>query len=627
MKKPILLLLAGLTGALLPAQNPFAAGDIPLSLRKNATRVVRQYDLKFEVRNKGEGIETEHKVITLLNDGAASENDQYIPYSNLVRVDDIEGAVYDADGQLVRKIKKSDLEDGKPFEYFVTDHRVKIIHFPRRPYPYTIEYTTVRKFQGLMFYPIFTPQQSATESVETASFELIMPPGLEVRVRELNLPLNSQKTNLHWTLHHLEAIAEEPFMPQNGWIYPLVLCSPTQFTLEGYDGDLTTWESFSRYIGQLNAGKDALPAETVEKLRQLTADCADPYCKVERVYAYLQENTRYFNIALGIGGWQPMSASEVDRFKYGDCKGLSNYTVAMLRAVGVPACYAIIRAGDDEQNNQFPDFPNAWFNHAIACVPLPNDTIWLECTSQQESCGFNNDFTDNRFALLIGPSGGKLVRTPRYDEKVNTIHRQTKLSLASDGSAVLVSNDVYRGIATQLQAQLAEMDGETRKKALYEILPIRDFEIKNEAIHLQKGRLPEAQRNLELSIPKFASTSGKRLFVPVVGLSAKIDVPVADSTRQFPVQAHTRGYTEEDHLEIILPEGYRLENELQSVAFSTAFGSFEWSVKSETGRLLLYRKLVLNSSIQPKTSYEILIGFLKNIAKADKTKLVLVKST
>ncbi len=627
MKNLIQILMLLYCAGTLTAQSNYAAADIPKALLANANVVVRQYDVKFEVRNKGEATETEHRVLTLLNDKASDENNQYFVYDKIVDIDDLEGNLYDSDGKLVRKIKKKDILDGKQDEHYVNDYRVKVLPFAHLAYPYTIEYTVVRKYKGLMFYPDFYPQSSSSEAVESASLEIIMPEGLDVRIRESNVPRACKTGKLQWRFSNLLAFEAEPYMPDTRDYLPRILSAPTKFRIEGYDGDMSSWESYGAFIQKLNEGKDKLPGDTEAMLKKITADCTDARCKVERVYAYLQQSTRYFFVGLGIGGWQPMDAKNVDAFKYSDCKGLSNYTVAMLRAVGVPAFYTLIRATADEQNSQFPDFPNPNFNHVIACVPLGADTIWLECTSQSESCGFLGDFTDNRPALLVTPEGGKLVMTPKYDEKSNTVHRETQLTLASNGSALLESNDVYRGIASSTQAEIAEMHPENQKKALYKLLSLSDFEIKSHGLKLEKGRLPEAQRKLEISVPKFASASGKRLFVPVIALAAKVSIPDADSVRNYPVQASSRPFLVEDELTILVPEGYSLENGIEPIVFNSVFGTYELSIQNVPGKLLIYRKLMLNDSIQPKGKFEEFVAFFKNIAKADKTKLVLAKGT
>ena len=72
MKKPPLLIFFVSASLGLFAQNNFAAANIPVSLLKNANVVVRRHDLKFEVLNQGDAIETEHKVMTILKQGSCA---------------------------------------------------------------------------------------------------------------------------------------------------------------------------------------------------------------------------------------------------------------------------------------------------------------------------------------------------------------------------------------------------------------------------------------------------------------------------------------------------------------------------------------------------------------------------
>ena len=43
----------------------------------------------------------------------------------------------------------------------------------------------------------------------------------------------------------------------------------------------------------------------------------------------MQNKTRYISVQVGIGGWEPIAAKQVDKVGYGDCKGLTNYTKAL----------------------------------------------------------------------------------------------------------------------------------------------------------------------------------------------------------------------------------------------------------------------------------------------------------
>jgi Domain of Unknown Function with PDB structure (DUF3857) len=164
----------------------YNVANIPLDMLKYANVVVREHDLKFAVKNKGEALETEHKVITILNDKAEGYDEPIFGYGGISELDDIEAVIYDAEGKQVRKMKRKDIEDFKPYEQYVNDGRYKKIKFPRLAYPYTVEYTVKTKHNGLMHYPVFLPQGKPSEAVQNATFSIEMPADLKVRIKEIN---------------------------------------------------------------------------------------------------------------------------------------------------------------------------------------------------------------------------------------------------------------------------------------------------------------------------------------------------------------------------------------------------------------------------------------------------------
>jgi hypothetical protein len=82
-----------------------------------------------------------------------------------------------------------------------------------------------------------------------------------------------------------------------------------------------------------------LPEETKNKVHELTDKLQDKNEKIKVLYDFLQKNTHYIIMQLGIGGWQPLEASYVSIKKYGDCKALSNFMIALLKEAGITAKY------------------------------------------------------------------------------------------------------------------------------------------------------------------------------------------------------------------------------------------------------------------------------------------------
>jgi Domain of Unknown Function with PDB structure (DUF3857) len=612
----------------------YSALAIPKELLKDAHAVVRRYDVGFTIKDIGTAVETEHKIVTILNEEGKHYGEAYFGYSKIREIDDIEAAIYDASGKLVRKMKRKDIDDFKPYAEDISDTRVKRITFPHLPYPYTVEYTVTTVHKGLLHYPGWNPQNDNRTAVQSSTFEVTVPndmPALRYKLlngaSEPTTGLNEKGKRYLWTLSKLKAFANEPFTPSSAYAVPEIILAPTDFKVEGFTGNMKTWQSLGAFLNKLGENRTELSAEKKAFLKELVADCPDIPCKVDKIYSHLQATTRYFSIQLGIGGWQPFAATDVEKRKYSDCKGLSNYMVSMLKAVGVQGQYVIIRAGEDEKT-QFEDFPNAHFNHAIACVPMKNDTIWLECTSQSEACGFMGSFTNDRMALLVTPEGGKVVHTPVYDEKVNFIHKTGSVKVGLEGGATTEATIIYSGIKQGIASQLTEINADTRKKYVYETLKIDNATINEMTFSRKKTRIPIVEQKLNLTIEPLASKSGKRLFLPVNVFSKFTRVPSADSTRLFQVQADENGFTEQDSVTFQLPEGYKSETKPTPLSITSPFGSFEMTLteKSPT-ELVFYRKFILNNKILPKEKFPELVEFLKNVAKADKGKLILVKTT
>ncbi|NJN33790.1 MAG: DUF3857 domain-containing protein [Saprospiraceae bacterium] len=509
-----------------------------------------------------------------------------------------------------------------PYQMWVEDNRIKRVNFPHLPYPYTVEYTVKTKKKGLMHYPIFSPQDNNRTAVQSAVFDVTVAKDMKpLRFKSLNGMGEPNVANIEsgtryvWTMSKIKAFASEPYTPSVSESLPRVWIAPTEFRIDNFDGDMTSWENYGNFLKLLNQNRQTISPEKKAFLVKLVADCPDVTCKVERVYKHLQETTRYFSIQLGIGGWQPFLATDVEKRKYSDCKGLSNYMVAMLAAIGVDARYVIIRAGA-EAAQQFEDFPNAYFNHAIACVPTEKDTIWLECTSQSEVCGYSSSFTGNRKALLVTPEGGKFVNTPTYDEHTNFATTSAKITLNTEGVASAKVTFNHTGIQQDNLAFYEEKSTEEKKKHLQELFQLNNASISEFTFIRQKTRIPCVKQEFNAEIMPLASKSGKRLFVPLNVFSKFDAVPVTDSTRRFAVKADDFGFTERDTLSFILPEGFKTESKINPLSISSIFGSFNMTVveKSPT-ELMFYRQFVLNSKTQPKEKFGELVDFLQKLPK------------
>ena len=111
---------------------------------------------------------------------------------------------------------------------------------------------------------------------------------------------------------------------------PKVYFSLNNFSLKGVSGNAKNWKEYGNWMQNrlLNNVSD-LPESTIVEINNLVRNETTNEAKARIVYNYVQEKVRYISVQIGIGGWKPMLASNVDKLSYGDCKALTNYTKAL----------------------------------------------------------------------------------------------------------------------------------------------------------------------------------------------------------------------------------------------------------------------------------------------------------
>ncbi|WP_299819558.1 DUF3857 domain-containing protein [uncultured Pontibacter sp.] len=625
--------LALLLVSLLYVPGSMAAGNADDKAKQKSNAIIRSEETVFTVTAINSATTTFKTTITILNANGEHRAKLYIPYDKLSKVSYIKGTLYDANGKKVKQLKNSDIKDVSAVSdaSLFDDNRIKIANLSMPVYPFTVEYEYQKISKNLMFYPTWYPLDEENLSVENAFLRVEMPKGMKLRYHEANLPekVKQEATATHdvylWQVKNLEPVREEPYGPDLKDMVPLVRTAPTVFEVDGYQGNMESWKSYGQFIDKLNQGRDVLPAETAQKLQAMVAGTKTPEEKIEKVYDYLQSKTRYVSIQLGIGGWQPFEASFVDTKGYGDCKALTNYTQAMLKTVGVNSYQALIRAGGGE-SDILTDFPSSQFNHVVLYVPTANDTIWLECTSQNVAAGYAGSHTGGRHALLITPEGGKLIKTPDYTATDNVQRRAVKVKLDEKGNGKASVTTLYTGLQQESRSDvLHNLKPDEQRKWIYQQTKLPSFEITNFTLEQKKAKLPSVTEKLELDLRQSATISGKRMFLTTNLMNKWSYAPEPLENRKTDV-IRTLSFLDVDSITYELPVGYTLEHKPQDIVFKSKFGEYRTSIKVDGQNVAYVRVLQMDKGRYSKELYPKYLEFMNQIIKGDTQQVVFVKN-
>ncbi len=633
MKKLFFILPCLFSGFLLYAEDgDYAVSKISSSLMQNSNAVLRLGETKFEILSTREALETRHYVITILNENGHKWADFWEYYDRLREIDLVEGYLYDAVGKRLKKMRTKDLQDfsGTSEGSLAEDNRIKTHNFYYSTYPYTIEYYVEIRFNHTMFFPSWNPPGEEKLSVEQSRFIIVCPSNYEFRYKAFNYKGNPQVTTeknkkiTTWTTSNIPAIVEEVNCPEWREITTMVLTGPTDFQLGDYKGNMNSWQGYGKFLYSLNVGRNDLPDNVKQQVHTLVDGITDVKKKISVLYQYLQKNTRYISIQLGIGGWQPFAASEVARKGYGDCKALSNYMVTLLKEAGIRSDYTLINSGNGE-NYFVDDFPSDQFDHVIVFVPLSKDTVWLECTSQTLPAGYLSAFTADRYALAVDDKESKLVHTPKYGLNDNVQIRKLKATLNDDASLALEVNTTYKGLEQDdVHDMINYLSKDKVKEYLQKKLDFATYELDAFDYKENKSTSPEVDEKLDLYVSNYANITGKRLFITPNVMSRSNMKLKPDAERKFDVVLHDE-YKHVDSVEIDIPRGYEIESSYQPVNIETRFGKYSSAAKLIDNRIFYYRVQEQYSGTFPAKDYADLVRYYDAIYKADRSKIVLVK--
>lgn len=612
----------------------YPVSAIPESLKKDVNSVVREDDVTFKIVSQRSAVETGHWVVTILNSGGSELAEWAMSYDKLRKVTALRAAVYDKDGRLLKRVKSGEFKDESAFDGMYSDNRSKSVDLRLNTYPYTVEIEYELEYKFLFYIPSMTFIPDEKVSVQRARYALEYPDGLQPRYRVQNVkqsPVESKTpgglNQISWTLTDLAPVSIEAMGPRFSQQVPRILAGPSRFEFDGYVGSMDTWQGFGKWIGLLNRDRKNLPEATKLKVRELVAKQNSREDKIRALYSYMQSRTRYVSIQLGIGGFQPFEAAVVDQNGYGDCKALSNYMVALLDAADIKSHYVLINAGRNAPA-LVEDFPSSQFNHAVVAVPNGADTVWLECTSQVNPFGFAGNFTGNRKALLITDEGAQIVRTTSYKERENAQTTRATVNIQESGNATATVSTRYQGLQYEnggLSSALGNNYDE-QKKWILKNTEIPTFDVKSFNMRDNKERIPFADVNLNLVLNRYASVSGKRLFMTPNLMNRWTYIPERTEARKSPIVMNM-AYTDIDTIEFELPESLYPEFLPEPMIHRSRFGEYEASVKLDAGKLVYRRRIVIYKGEYPASTYPELVDFMKNLSRSDNMKMVFLNKT
>ncbi len=572
--------------------------------------------------------ETTSVLIQINNKNADWVTDIEIPYRSYMDIDIIEGLIYNAKGKIVRKLKKKDIISARDYsaKSFYDDFMHKKFSLRWNEFPYSIKYTyetSNPKFIDIVhWYPVIY----SSVPVLDASLSVELPMDYKVRVNTEGALIQKRDTlkkgiRMQWFSGMVFPPVKENFAPLRTELVASVRIVPLHF-FYSIAGCSESWQEIGLWHFNLNKGADLLTESEKKKVNSLIQGETDKKEIARKLYHYLQDNTHYINIALDIGGLKPYPASYVCEKKYGDCKALSMYMKALLKKAGIESHYTLVQAGDNHEPINRA-FPSQQFNHVILCVPLEEDTIWLENTANHLPFNYLGSFTQDRLALIVDQKNSRLIHTP-------TLTKEDVLEMNISHCTITPKNEGHFIIKRKLQGDVFEKyrhyyfseTEEMQKKAIEaDILQKNSTLLKHDIII---GARDDKQITVELELIE-ANTLREIGGIQLLYLPQSVDYQLKTPKQRknelrinYPVyQIDSLYYSvaDLDKMSVEFP---------QNISIDSEFGHYKETYNKTNTQLIIYREFLIKKTNTAKSGYADFYAFIESVLKAQKKSIIII---
>ncbi len=599
----------------------------------NAGAIVLLDKLSYELTDEGRARYTIHQIIKICDErGIAEFGEVSIPFNaisqnigvNVARAILPDGTEIEAAPDAYHDITPPGLAEYNLY----SDVMYRVISMPAlQPgvileYKVTVEDATGNEMSWILSGMAF----QWFEPILNSKCVLRVPVGTEIKWKLYNCQIdpvitvdNDGRSTYVWISKNNPALVSETAMPPMEEVIPFLTYSTAE-----------SWEDVYEWYRDLAEPQEQADKAIKRRTAELVAGKATKEEKTKAIFEFVASKIRYVAIELGMSAYQPHLATDVFKYRYGDCKDKVTLLITMLREAGIEAYPVLISpAPRKKMDTGVPSVGQ--FSHVIAAVRVEEDGyVWLDPTAATCSYGDLPAGDQGRKVLVIGKDAGELLETPIHPPDANRIISNSEITLLEDGTirgwerttangqANMYLRAVYKLIRSDKQRDFLESILNQR----YPGIQIADFSISD----LQNMDTPVEVR-VDFSCPNYSSNLGEMLVfsLPSEEFSAYASLVSAAERKYDLVLGYNMAV--EKTLTLSLPDGYRADSLPADVSVEYEFGNFVRKYEELDNSTIRYSvSLEINTPVVPAASYKNLKKLFETAAREDQAHIVLTKS-
>ncbi len=473
---------------------------------------------------------------------------------------------------------------------------------------------------------------SPVTPLRVSQLRVSVPSSFRPRIIEDNLTFRRQESEVdgrrlyEWRVTQPQVTRPAPFAPAEDDVRMAVTLSAPQ-----------PWDSVTAWYHALARDRYSVTEDMRATLDSIARGAATRVDSLRALHRWIAQDIRYVSVSLGLGGYQPRSATEVISTGYGDCKDKTSLFIAAARHWGWDARAVLLNSGG--VRDAFP-VAISRFNHVIAAVAEGNNTYtFTDLTASTIPYGELPASYRGAFGVVVKPDG--LADTLRFPERaVDSTGTSVTLTatLRADGRMDMHVDDRPRGDAAwaMRSAFYNPLDSARQATGLRGLATSYLPESTADSLQVFEGRDFEANPRLRVTL---RNGRGARAAGPVWllhlptpfrqfsrGTANTAQELEAQATRILPIDSRLviGQRLMQAEYRVTLPDGWSAQLPPPIVATSF-FGAYESSYRMEGRDLIMRRELRgRDTGVQPSQRIAEVVAWMRAVGNDDLEYVTLV---
>ncbi len=379
-------------------------------------------------------------------------------------------------------------------------------------------------------------------------------------------------------------------------------------TVTGFEkvDDVYAWNN--RLYEMAGNEKEKLKAQAAKIVAGKTKDLD----KIKAIYYWVQDNIRYIAYEDGYSGYIPASAQDVLSKKYGDCKGMANLLVEMLKLNNYDAHFAWVGTRAIPYSQSLPAL--CVNNHAICVLNYNGKKFYLDGTESYVPLDENAFRIQGKEVMIANGSKFEIAKVPETSAADNKISTKANFILENETLKGKVNVLITGNLRKDFHQSYQGLPSTSQEEFVNDYLEFGNENIV--ATNVKTSDLKNRDADIiidgDIDLSNNISTINGDNYLSIDFFPKSLERYIPDEKRQF-------GYDLgsviqfEDEISLTVPVGKKVIDLPGNLEFKNDGYEFKGTYTLTNNKLILKKTLAIKKTVIKKADFDSWKKFIESI--------------